>query len=319
MKILVTGATGFIGVSLCKALITLPDVSVVGSGRSSIELVATNFVFSKVTDTSTAGEWRNILEGVDVVIHLAARAHVLSEISSDPLVEFRKVNVEGTLMLAEQAINAGVKRFIFLSSIGVNGSCTLEQAFDETSLPAPQAMYAVSKWEAEQGLESLCANKSMDLVIIRPPLVYGANAPGNFKRLLKLVSSGMPLPLAGLKNTRTMVALENLVDFIKTCVTHPLAANEMFLISDKQSVSTPQIIKALASGMHSRSPLFAVPDLFLLGGAKILGKYSVYQQLCGSLEIDSKKSRTLLSWVPPVDVKDALEKAGRDFKKNQMP
>ncbi|MCU1728750.1 NAD-dependent epimerase/dehydratase family protein [Pseudomonas sp. 7P_10.2_Bac1] len=319
MKILVTGATGFIGVSLCKALISLPDVSIVGSGRSSMDLAATNFVFSKVAAIPTAVEWRNLLEGVDVVIHLAARAHILSELSSDPLAEFRKVNVEGTLSLAEQAINAGVKRFIFLSSIGVNGNFTSGQAFSESSAPAPHAIYAISKWEAEQGLEELCTYKSMELVIIRPPLVYGANAPGNFKRLLKLVSSGIPLPLAGIKNKRTMVALENLVDFVKTCVTHPLAANELFLVSDEQSVSTPQIIKALASGMKSRASLFPVPDLLLHGGAKMTGRLSVYQQLCGSLEIDSSKSRTLLSWVPPLQVKDALKNAGGDFKKNQTP
>ena len=319
MKILVTGATGFIGVSLCKALISNPVLSVVGSGRSSMDLVANNFLFARIPDSPSPVEWRSLLEGVDVVIHLAARAHVLSEVSRDPMAEFRHVNVEGTLTLARQAIEAGVKRFIFLSSIGVNGSCTLTQAFDEASLPTPHAMYAVSKWEAEQALVSVCANKSMDLVVIRPPLVYGANAPGNFRRLLKLVSSGVPLPLAGIKNSRTMVALENLVDFIEVCTQHPLAANEIFLVSDEQSVSTPQIIKALASAMQSRTSLFTVPDLVLHGGAKLLGKLSVYQQLCGSLEIDSKKSRTLLSWVPPVDVKDALEKAGRDFKKNQMP
>lgn len=319
MKILVTGATGFIGVSLCKALISVPGFRIVGSGRSSSDLIANNFSFVNVSETPSSLEWKKSLNGIDVVIHLAARAHVLTEVSKDPLADFRKVNVEGTLTLAEQAIEAGVKRFIFLSSIGVNGSCTLDQPFSESSLPAPHAMYAVSKWEAEQGLKSLCVNTSMDLVVIRPPLVYGANAPGNFKRLLKLVSSGVPLPLAGIKNVRTMVALENLVDFIMICAEHPLAANELFLISDGQPVSTPQIIKALASGMKSRAPLFAVPDMFLYGGAKILGKLSVYQQLCGSLEIDSSKSRALLSWVPPLEVKDALEKAGSDFKKHQMP
>lgn len=319
MNILVTGAAGFIGMSLCKTLIAVSGFNVIGSGRRSMALQANNFSFVKVGEIPSSLEWKKILQGIDVVIHLAARAHVLNEVSQDPLTDFRKVNVEGTLTLAEQAIEAGVKRFIFLSSIGVNGNCTLEQPFSESSLPAPHAMYAVSKWEAEQELQSLCANKLMDLVVIRPPLVYAANAPGNFKRLLKLVSSGAPLPLAGIKNTRTMVALENLVDFIKICTEHPLAANELFLVSDEQSVSTPQIIKALASGMQSRAFLFALPDLLLQTGAKALRRLSVYQQLCGSLEINSSKSRVLLSWVPPLEVKDALEKAGRDFKKNQIP
>lgn len=318
MKILVTGATGFIGVSLCKTLVSIPGFNIIGSGRSSMDLEADNFLFIRIADSPSAIEWRNLLEGVDVVIHLAARAHVLSDASHDPLAEFRKVNVQDTLALAEQALDAGVKRFVFLSSIGVNGSYTQEQAFTESNLPAPQAMYAVSKWEAEQGLVSLCDKTLMDVVIIRPPLVYGANAPGNFKRLLKLVASGMPLPFANVKNKRSMVALENLVDFIKLCIDHPLAANEVFLVSDEESVSTPQIVRALAAGMQSRARLFSVPNLLLEGGAKALGKYSIYQQLCGSLEVDSHKSRSLLSWVPPFKVETALENVGGDFKKNKM-
>lgn len=319
MKILVTGSTGFIGKSLCEALLAKPDLIVVGTGRSSTTLKASNFSFLKISDSPTSTEWRTILENVDVVIHLAARAHILSEVSQDPLVEFRKVNVQDTMVLAEQALEAGVKRFIQLSSIGVNGGYTLEHAFDESSEPSPHASYAISKWEAEQGLISLCAKSSMDIVIIRPPLVYGANAPGNFRRLVKLVSLGIPLPFASVKNKRSMIALENLIDFIQRCVDHPLAANEVFLVSDEDSVSTPQIIKALASGMGSRVPLFPFPNLLLEGGAKALGKFSVYQQLCGSLEIDAQKSRSLLSWTPPLKAQDALEKAGRGFKENKLP
>jgi nucleoside-diphosphate-sugar epimerase len=312
-KILITGATGFIGRELLQQLIAKKYTNITALvRRQSQEVpseVAQVIINSDVTWADTP-----FPEGVTTLIHLAGRAHVLKEISSSPLDLYRADNVEYTLNLARKALVAGVKRFIFISSIGVNGSSTTNTPFDESSTPAPKADYAVSKWEAEQGLHDLLKGSDMELVIVRPPLVYAGNAPGNFRRLLKLVATGLPLPLGSVDNRRSMVSLGSLVDFISLCVEHPAAANETFLISDGVDLSTPQIIERLAEGMGKRILLLAIPPGLMRWGARMAGMGGAFEQLCGSLVVDSSKARNLLGWREPLGVDQALIKSARDFK-----
>lgn len=314
MKFLVTGVSGFIGRSVADKLAMQPNYDVSGTIRQEDKQVRKAVPLLAIGEISASTDWSIALQDVRVVIHLAARAHILSDSSYDPLAIFRRINVEGTLTLARQALAAGVKRFIFISSIGVNGSHTSGVPFDESSLPAPHADYAISKFEAEQGLREMAQGTAMELVIIRPPLVYAGHAPGNFQRLLKLIASGMPLPFAAVKNQRSMIALGNLVDFIALCVEHPAAANELFLVSDGLNVSTSEIIRNLAAGMDQKARLFRVPDALMRRGSSLLGKQALYNQLCGSLVIDSSKACDLLDWRPPVTPMQALYNAGREFK-----
>jgi nucleoside-diphosphate-sugar epimerase len=308
MRFLVTGANGFIGAALCRHLVS-GSFSVHGLVRAEVPAAAG--VVYHVGSLEDGAFLRNSLAGVDCVIHLAGRAHVMREEGADPLAAFRAVNRDGTLHLARIAQEIGVKRFVFISSIGVNGGETAGSAFTEDSQPAPHADYAVSKLEAEEGLRALLAESSMELVIIRPPLVYGIGAPGNFARLIKLISLGLPLPFGMVDNRRSLISLDNLVDFITFSALHPRAAGQLFLVSDGNDVSTPQMVRALARGM-GRKPLFLqVPEWCLKYGAKLIGKETLYKQLCGSLRIDSAKARDLLGWSPKFDTQYELEKIGR--------
>jgi len=313
-SVLVTGASGFIGQQLVSYLSELSSFRVVATARYSISVPET-VQFRQSPELGEDSDWGEVLSGLETVIHLAGRAHVLNESSASPLELFRKVNCDGTLSLARQALAAGVRRFVFISSIGVNGYQTISDPFNESSLPEPHADYALSKLDAEQGLRKLVAGTSMKLVLIRPSLVYAAHAPGNFQRLLKLVASGMPLPFALVKNQRSMVALENLVDFIALCIEHPAAANELFLISDGVDVSTPEIIRYLSEGMGQKTCLLPVPNILMRLGASLIGKQVMYTQLCGSLVVDCSKARNLLGWKPRISPAESLIKAGRDFKK----
>lgn len=315
MNILLTGATGFVGRAVLSAILDIgrfkPAV-LVRSRASEAMLTGATIVQAHING---AFEWPASLDQVDCVIHCAGRAHVLSESALDPLAEFRKVNLAGTMALARGASAAGVKRFIFLSSIGVNGSATYSDAFVEESSPAPVADYALSKLEAEQALLALQAETSMEIVIIRPPLVYAANAPGNFQRLLRLVNSRAPLPLAGVNNQRSMVALENLVDFIICCIDHPAAANQIFLIADGEDLSTEDVVRHLALGMGiSKALLFPYPGRLIRLAARLAGKQGMYSQLYGSLIVDASKARRLLGWQPRLSAQAALQKAGREYK-----
>lgn len=315
MKVLVTGAGGFIGQALCKRLEGADDIEVVGAVRA---LPAQPFDASPlvaVGDIDGHTDWSQALVGVNVVVHLAARAHVLNEQSKDPLVEFRRVNVEGALALFQQAIDAGLKRFVFISSIGVVGGSTEGEPFTETMPPAPHADYAYSKFEAEEALKALSHSSGVELVIVRPPLVYAAHAPGNFARLLKLVALGVPLPFASVSNQRSMVALENLVDFIALCVRHPAAAGEAFHVSDHEDVSLPQMLTLLGRGMGRRVVLLPCPTRLMALGAQLVGKKGMFNQLCGSLQVDASKSRLLLGWQPPISAEAALIQAGKQFKR----
>jgi nucleoside-diphosphate-sugar epimerase len=289
LSLLVTGGTGFVGQALVKRL-----------GDQPMRLA---------TRVDAAG-WLKALVGITTVVHLAARVHVMHETKSDPLTAFRTVNAGGTLNLARQAAAAGVKRFVFISSVKVNGeSSPPGRSFAETDAPNPQDAYGQSKHEAEQGLRQLSADTGMEIVIIRPPLVYGPGVKANFAALMRAVQRGWPLPLGAVHNQRSLVALDNLVDFIITCITHPQAANQTFLVSDGQDLSTTELVRGMAQAAGVPALLLPVPVWALQAGATLLGKGDAVQRLCGNLQIDISKARSLLGWVPPVSVEEGLRRA----------
>lgn len=308
MNCLITGASGFVGRSLCAAL-SMRDL-VVRTAMRTRQDQCDDFdgVFVGSIDAET--QWAEALRGIDVVVHLAARVHVMNDVSQNPLAEFRRINVGGTLNLARQAAVAGVKRFVFISSVKVNGERTEPgHAFTETDLPNPQDAYGHSKHEAEQGLRQIATEAGLEVVIIRPPLVYGSGVKANFAALMRAVQRGWPLPLGAVHNQRSLVALDNLVDFIITCITHPQAANQTFLVSDGQDLSTTELIRGMARAAGVSAHLLPVPVWFLQAGASLLGKGGAVQRLCGNLQVDISKARELLVWMPPVSVEEGLIRA----------
>ncbi|MGS0742063.1 NAD-dependent epimerase/dehydratase family protein [Glaciimonas sp. GG7] len=312
-KILITGSNGFVGCSLLNHLLDLNYGEVRASTRRPDAAFREDAKIYLVGDIGSQASWKDAVSGVECLVHTAALAHITNSKAIKPLAEFRRVNVDGALNLAHQAADAGVKRFIFISSIGVNGAETFSNPFSELSFPQPHADYALSKLEAEEGLKSICAKTGMELVVIRPPLIYDSNAPGNFGRLLNLIFEGRLFPFGSVINQRSMLALDNLLDFITICIEHPNAANQTFLIADEECVSTPQLIRLLSEGMGKPARLFPVPPKILEFGASLLGKKSMYQQLCGSLEIDITKAKNILGWSPSINVSDGLRLAGKRY------
>lgn len=310
VRVLVTGAGGFVGRALVQRLAGDLACQVVASTRSPVIFEDAKIELFMSGPINSQTQWAGALEGVDVVVHLAARAHVLRELSADPSAEFRRVNVEGTLQLAAQAARAGVKRFVFISTIGVNGAETDVYPFTEEDAPKPHSLYAQSKYEAELGLRALAVQTGLEVVIIRPPLVYGSRAPGNFDSLILLLARGVPLPLGVVThNRRSLVALDNLVDLIVTCLDHPAAANQTFLVSDGEDISTADLLRRLGSAMGRPARLLPVPVGVLALGATLLGKLEMFQSLCGSLQVDMSKTLELLGWIPPVGVDEGLKRA----------
>jgi nucleoside-diphosphate-sugar epimerase len=260
-------------------------------------------------DLNTATDLNSALEGVNVVIHAAARAHIMNDGAVDPLSEYRRVNVDGTLNLARQAAGAGVQRFIFVSSVKVNGELSSEQApFYPNDTPAPEDAYGISKWEAEQGLKAIAKETGMEVVIVRPPLVYGPGVKGNFASMVKLVRKGVPLPLGSIRNKRSLVAVDNLVDFIVTCIDHPAAANQVFMVSDGEDISTSELLRELGKAMGKPARLVPVPAGLLRLGATVLGKRAVAHRVLGSLQVDISDAKALLGWKPPVSLKEGLRR-----------
>lgn len=307
--ILLTGSTGFVGSALLTALQKFPGCRVVSAVRSAASASDDVVV---VGDIDGATDYSSALAGVNVVIHAAARAHIMKDEVSDPLAEYRRVNVDGTLNLARQAAVAGVKRFVFISSIGVHG-LNSSRPFKETDTEAPHDAYAISKYEAEQGLRKLTTETGLEVVIIRPPLVYGGTAPGNFRSLINLASNPIPLPFGSVNNKRSMVYVGNLVDLIVRCINHPSAANETFLVSDGDDVSLRSLLTMMRSAMGRSACLVPVPlELFKLAGA-LTGKRGMVDRLVGDLQVDSSKARTLLEWVPPFTVEQGIAATVADF------
>ena len=310
MKVLITGANGFVGLAVLQRLNEVCGVQAVGGVRRAAEFLNTMATVMEVGDLTAHTDWSLALAGVDVVVHAAARVHVMLDTEADPLTAFRAVNVEGTLNLASQAAVAAVKRFVFISSVKVNGESTQPgQAFTEADAPDPQDAYGQSKHEAEQGLRHLAAVTGMEVVVIRPPLVYGPGVKANFAALMRAVQRSWPLPLGTVHNLRSLVALDNLVDLVVTCISHAQAANQTFLVSDGHDLSTTELVRGLARAAGVPARLLPVPVWALQAGATLLGKGDAVRRLCGNLQVDISKGRQLLGWVPPVSVDEGLRRA----------
>lgn len=307
VQVLVTGASGFVGRALCMSLVT-GGFAVRGTKRAENgSLSGVQEVI--VADMDGGTDWRTALVGCEVVVHLAARVHVMQETTTDPLAEFRRVNVQGTINLARQAAAAGVRRFVYSSSIKVNGESTQPGLrFKPDDAPAPMDAYGVSKMEAEQGLRNIASQTGMEFVIIRPPLVYGLGVKANFAALMHAVQRGWILPLGAVHNQRSLVALDNLVDFIVTCLTHSQAANQTFLVSDGHDLSIIELIRGMARAAGVPARLLPVPAWALQVGANLMGKGDAVQRLCGNLQVDICKAHTLLGWTPPISVDEGLRR-----------
>lgn len=305
MKVLVTGAAGFVGSALVDRLVRENRYEVCAVVRRR-PAVSSDNIDSVVADIDGATDWTPALAGIDVVVHLAARAHVMRDTAVNPLEEYRRVNVAGTLNLARQAAAQLVSRFVYVSSVKVHGESGICRESDD---PSPEDAYGVSKHEAEIGLRQIASDTGMQVVIIRPPLVYGPGARANFGHLVRAVAAGIPLPLGAVRNRRSLVGLDNLVDFILMCIAHPAAANETFLVSDGEDLSTPDLVRRLARALGRRDRLFPVPPSLLMMAATIVGKREVAGRLLGSLCVDSSKARDHLAWSPPVSVDEGLKRA----------
>lgn len=319
MRVLLTGGSGFVGQAIQGRLMA--------DGRYSLRAVFRRLPTDDLPaalearvapELSPDSDWREELVGVDSVIHCAARVHVMNEQAVDPLAEFRRVNVEGTLNFARQAASAGVHRFIFISSIKVNGEGTLlGEPYVSQAMGDPVDPYGISKMEAELGLRTISFETGMEVVIIRPVLVYGPGVKANFLSMMRWLHKGVPLPFGSIDNRRSLVALDNLVDLIVTCIGHPAAANQTFLVSDGEDLSTTELLRRMGMALGKPARLLPVPKWLIERGAVILGKQALAQRLCGSLQVDINKSRELLGWVPPVSVDEALRRAAEHFLAQQ--
>jgi nucleoside-diphosphate-sugar epimerase len=314
MRVLVTGGSGFVGSVLCSSLFA-QGYAVRAAVRSAGSMLSADGLdVMAVDEVGTQTDWSAALQDVDCVIHCAARAHVMHETDADALAAYRAVNVEGTRRLAEQAAAVGARRLVYLSSIKVNGESTdgLPRPFgarnDEVN---PEDPYGVSKWEAEQALWAVSAQTGLDVVVVRPPLVYGPGVKGNLLRLLRWVARGVPLPLGAVHNQRSLVGLSNLVDLLLRCAEHPAAAGQTFLASDGRDLSTPQLIRLMAEGMNRSARLLPVPVALLRAGGSLLGKRGEIDRLVGSLQVDSSYTQAQLGWTPPVSVEDGVREMAR--------
>ncbi len=314
MKFMISGAGGFVGKALCAELLRRGQFvsAAVRSGNSLIE--NTEVIIVGAIDSET--NWADALRDVDVVIHLAARVHVMRESATDPLAEFLQINLHGTSNLARQAACFGVKRLVFASSIKVNGEQTsATQAFTELDEPNPHDYYSISKWQAEQALWRIAQDTGLEIVVVRPPLVYGPGVKGNFAQMLAVVAKRIPLPLASVYNRRSLIYVENLVDVLIACATHPVAAGQTYLVSDGEDVSTPDLLRQLGDAMRYPAHLLPFPTSWLRIWGKLSGKSDQVERLLGSLQVDSGKIRRDLDWVPPYTLQQGLQTTAESYRR----
>jgi nucleoside-diphosphate-sugar epimerase len=318
MRVLITGANGFIGHGLCHSLLRsghgvrcavragVPSGNIAGIVDPLTGLAREGLETISIGNIGSETKWDDALTGIETVIHLAARVHILKESARNPFAEFRLVNVAGTERLARMAVSAGVRRLVYVSSVKVNGEHTPGSPFTETNTPGPQDAYGLSKWEAEQALLKIAAETGLEVVIVRPPLVYGPGVGGNFLRMMNWINRGFPLPLGSIRNSRSLIYLGNLVNALVACITHVRAAGNIFLVSDGEDVSTPELIRQLARAMARRPRLVAFPPALLRVAGLLTGKSAEVDRLLGSLRVDSSKIRRELQWTPPFSMTQGL-------------
>jgi nucleoside-diphosphate-sugar epimerase len=313
MKFMISGAGGFVGRALCAELFRRGQSvsAAVRSDKSSIK--NTEAIIIGAIDSET--KWADALCDVDVVIHLAARVHVMREKAADPLAEFLQVNLHGTSNLARQAACFGVKRFVYVSSIKVNGEQTsATQSFTELDEPSPQDFYSISKWQAEQALWRIAQETGLEIVVVRPPLVYGPGVKGNFAQMLAVIAKRFPLPLASVYNRRSLIYVENLVDALIVCATHPVAAGQTYLVCDGEDISTPDLLRQLGYAMGCPAHMLPFPPSWLRMLGKLSGKSEQVERLLGSLQVDSGKIRRDLNWFPPYTLQQGLQATAESYR-----
>ncbi|SDP85022.1 UDP-glucose 4-epimerase family protein [Ectopseudomonas guguanensis] len=316
MRILLTGSSGFVGRAVQARLLADGSHHLRCALRKAPITPLNEVEYCLAPSLGADADWSQALAGVDAVIHCAARVHVMQEQAADPLAEFRRANVEGTLRLARQAVAAGARRFVFVSSIKVNGEQTLPgQAYRADDVSNATDPYGISKREAEDGLLKLAAETGLEVVIVRPPLIYGPGVKANFLSMMRWLQRGVPLPFGAIDNRRSLVALDNLVDLLVVCLTHPEASGQRFLVSDGEDLSTTELMRRLSAALGRSARLLPVPQALIEQAAILLGRRQLSQRLCGSLQINMDKTRERLGWTPPLTVDQALAKTAAHYLK----
>jgi UDP-glucose 4-epimerase len=310
--LLITGASGFVGGALLRRL--LRDGRAVRAALRDPAALPVGAQTCSVGELSGATDWSKALQGIRTVVHCSARAHVMRDRARDPAAEFRRVNTDATLNLARQAAAAGAQRLVFVSSVHVNGLETFERPFTEDDVPAPCSPYAESKLQAELGLRALAAETGMQVVVVRPPLVYGPGAKGNWARMLRWLEAGIPLPLGGIDNRRSLIGLDNLVDVLVACADRPTAGSELFLVSDGEDVSTSELLRRLGAALGRSARLYPLPMGSVRVVARWLGQEEAAQRLCGSLQVDASRVRKVLGWRPPLTLDEGLRRVAEQVR-----